>query len=375
MSVVSASVPTRIVPLRRPSELHEILKAVLFAAGRPVSAKYLADAAGVSEAKVISVLSAAPADESRGIVISWDGTNAELSVSPRYASVVYAATQSDTARSLSLIEEYLSAQRQRGRAATTIKQYRAFMTRFAREVGRPLDEVTTRDVRRFLMNEEQRGNSTSTIASKIHRLSSLFGWLEREELIDKNPMARIDAPQLPPAEPRYLTHEEIERVRDVATGRDRVLFEVLYSSGIRREEAANLDWTDINFDTKALLVREGKGGKSRTTMLSTRAVMLLRQYRAERTDDEPYVFRSQFRRRMSNESINRRIRLLGERAGLRERLTPHRLRHSMAKHLRDAGMPLDVIQALLGHEDMRTTQRYSGLPDQHIGQYYRAVFP
>ena len=78
---------------------------------------------------------------------------------------------------------------------------------------------------------------------------------------------------------------------------------------------------------------------------------------------------------MSKENINRRMRLLGEKAGLRERLTPHRLRHSMAKHLRDAGMPLDVVQALLGHTDLRTTQRYAGLPDQQIGQFYRAVFP
>lgn len=375
MSVVSASVSTRVVPLRRTAELQEVLKAVLLTTGRPVSAKYLAEAAGVSEAKVVDVLST-PTDDHRGIVITWDGSNAELAVSPRYASVVYAATQSDTARSLTLIEEYLSVMRQRGFSPNTIKGRRQFLTRFADELGRPIDEATTRDVRRFLMREEQeRGNSTSTIAAKIHQLSAMYGWFEREEVIERNPMARIDAPQLPPNEPRYLTHEEIERVRDVATGRDRVLFELLYSTGLRREEAVKLDWQDIDLEGKTLLVREGKGGKSRSVPLSTRAVMLLRDYRAKRTDDEPYVFRSQFRRRLSKESVNQRMRLLGERAGLPERLTPHRLRHSMAKHLRDAGMPLDVIQALLGHEDMRTTQRYSGLPDQQIGQYYRAVFP
>lgn len=376
MSAVSLPRYEHVVPLRRPDDLYEILQALLLTAGRPVSAKYLADAAGVSVARIIDVLSAPPSDDTRGLVIAWDGHHAELSINQRYAGVVYAATQADTARSLTLIDEYLSAQRQRGLRPNTLNGYREFLVRFAHEIGRPIDEVTTRDIRRFLMREEaERGNSTATIASKISRLSALYKWLHREEIIERNPMARIDAPKLPEHEPRYLTHEEIERIRDAAKGLDRVIFELLYSTGLRREEAVKLDRADVNLNARTVFVRDGKGGKSRLVPMSTRAALELERYLARRTDDNPWLLQSQFRCRMSKESINRRMRKLGEKAGLRERLTPHRLRHSMAKHLRDAGMPLDVVQALLGHTDLRTTQRYAGLPDQQIGQFYRAVFP
>lgn len=376
---MNTQVVSRIVPIRgHGAEEHaSLFEAVLISAGRPLTLDHLASVAGIDKARAkytLEVLRSRYGDD-RGICVSWDGGRVELVVNPRFAGAVYQASRSDIERSYDLIEEYLSVQRQRGCRPKTIESYRLFLRRYAREVGRPVDEVDTRDVRRFLMTEEKRGNVLSTVASKIHRLSSLYKWLEREELIEKNPMLRIDAPKLPKRQPRWLTHEEIEQVREIARGMDRLLLEVLYSSGLRVSEAVALDWADLDLNSKTVTVRDGKGGKSRQTMLSTRAVMLLRQYQDKRADNDPWVFQSQFRRRMSKESIERRIRNLGDRAGLRRRLTPHRLRHSFARHLLEAGMPPDVLQALMGHEDIRTTQGYSGLPEQHIGQYYRAVFP
>lgn len=380
---LSVSVPTSRHPivrriteqLRQRHRTHELLKGILFAAGRPLTADYLADVVRIPKESVLKALMAPPEDIPRGVIILWNGEHAELIIGPEFADEVYTATQTDMARSEAMIDEYLSAQRQRGRRETTLTGYRQFLTRFASAIGKPVDEVETRDIRRFLLREEtERGNSRATIASKIHRLSSMYKWLAREEYLERDPMLRIDAPSLPKPEPRYLTHEEIERVRDVASGLDRVIFEVLYSSGIRREEAVKLDWRDLDLSAKTLYVREGKGGVSRTTLLSTRAAMELRAYLSIRDDDDPCVFRSQFKRRMSRESINRRMVNLGKRARLPDRLTPHRLRHSMAKHLRDAEVPLDVIQALLGHVDLRTTQRYSGLPE-HTARHYRAVYP
>lgn len=370
---------SRVVPIRGQGseELASLFEAVLISAGRPLTLDHLASVAGIDRSRAryaLDVLRSRYGDD-RGICVSWDGARAELVANPRFAGAVYRASRSDVERSFDLIEEYLSVQRQRGRRPKTIESYRLFLRRYAQEIGRPIDEVETRDIRRFLMAEERRGNNMATIASKIHRLSSLYKWLEREELIERNPMRKIDAPRLPKRQPRWLSHEEIEQVREVARGMDRLLFEVLYSSGLRVSEAVALDWHHVDLNAKSVTVVDGKGGKSRRTMLSTRAVMILRRYQAKRQDTNPWVFQSQFRRRMSKESIERRIRNLGDRAGLRRRLTPHRLRHSFARHLLEAGMPPDVLQALMGHEDIRTTQGYSGLPEQHIGQYYRAVFP
>lgn len=375
---MNTAVLGRVVPIRRQDvdELASLFEAVLFSTGRPVSAQYLADVAGVNVQKAKTALDVLRSRDDRGICVLWDGHQVELIVNPRFSAAIFEAGRSDVEHSIQLIEEYLSVQRQRGRRPKTIESYRLFLTRFAREIGRPIDEVETRDIRRFLLKEErERGNGIATIASKIHRLNSLYKWLEREELIERNPMLRIDAPTPPKPDPRYLTHEEIEQIRDVATGLDRVIFEVLYSSGIRREEAVMLDWEDIDFNAKVLTVRDGKGGKARKCPLSTRAVMYLQQYLAERKDNEPWVFRSQYRKRMSKESIGRRMRILGERAGLRRRLTPHRLRHSMATHLLAAGMPLEMVQEILGHESVRTTQVYARTQTHQIDQYYRRVFP
>lgn len=294
---MNSSLSRVVVPIRRQGvdELASLFEAVLFAAGRPMTVEQLALAAGVEETRTRQALEMLrrQLDETRGICVSWDGARAELVANPRFAGAVYRASRSDVERSFDLIEEYLSVQRQRGRRPKTIESYRLFLRRYAQEIGRPIDEVETRDIRRFLMAEERRGNNMATIASKIHRLSSLYKWLEREELIERNPMRKIDAPKLPKRQPKWLTHEEIEQIRDVAWGMGRLLFEVLYSSGIRVSEAVALDWHHVDLNNKTLTVVEGKGGKSRQTMLSTRAVMLLRRYQESRKDNNAWVFQGQ----------------------------------------------------------------------------------
>lgn len=370
---------SRVVPLRRSDtgELASLFEAVLFSAGRSLSLDHLANAAGIESPharRVLDVLLSREND-ARGICVVWDGELASLVPNPKYEAAIHQAQRTDVQRSLDLIEEYLGVQQQRGRRPGTIVSYRLFLGRFVQSIGRPVDEVETRDVRKFLQGEEERGNGHATIASKVHRLNALYRWLEREELIEKNPMRRIDAPKVPAPPPKYLTHEEIEKIRDAAKGLDRLLIEVLYSSGIRVSEAVALDWHELDLNAMSLTVREGKGGKTRECPLSTKATMLLRQYQSERSDNEPWVFRSQFRRRMSKESIERRMRLLGEKAGLRRRLTPHKMRHSCATHLLAAGMPLDMVQSVLGHSSVATTQVYARTQTKNIDVYYRRVFP
>lgn len=360
-------------------ELVPLIEAVLYHVGRPVTASYVADIVGATESEVRQVLDGLRSrkDDDRGLCVSWDGSHTTLVVNPRYEALIRLTDQSFIDGSLSLIDEFLSVQRQRGRRPGTIDSYRQFLSRYARELGKPIDEANTRDVRLFLMREQtERGNAQSTIARKIHILSSLYQWLHREEIIERNPMTRIDAPADEESSPKFLSVEELERVRDACRKPiERLLVEVLYSSGVRVSEAVALDWDDIDWDGKRMLVRDGKGGKSRIVPLSTRAVMLLRDYRRTRTDDEPWVFRSQFQRRMSKHAVQRRMRILGERAGLRERLTPHRLRHTLATHLLAGGAPIDVVQTLLGHASVRTTQVYARTQMEQVEMHYRRVIP
>jgi len=275
------------------------------------------------------------------------------------------------------LQDYLGAQRLRGLRMSTLDAYEQFLSRFIREIGKPVTAVTTRDLRRFLMAEERRGNKPATLASKISRLTTFFDWLQRERIIPENPMDLIDAPRIPEPPPKYLSYDELEAVREAAAGNllREALVETLYSSGVRVSELVALDRRDLNLTQKRATVREGKGGKSRVVPLSTRATRLLRRLLDEREDNDPWVFRSNFNRRMSVSSVQWHIAKLGEQAELMFQLTPHQLRHSLATHLLNAGMPLDQIQLILGHSNIQTTQRYARTQLQSAEQYYRRVFP
>lgn len=276
------------------------------------------------------------------------------------------------------VQEFLLYQKLRGRRVGTLEGYRQFLERFLRTVGKSIEEISVGDIRQFLMAEEARGNKVTTIAAKIACLRSFFNWLEREEYIPKNPMRRIDRPKLPPAAPKYLTHDEIEALREAAASTslmDQLIVEVLYSSGLRVSELIALDWDDVDFANKQAIVREGKGGKSRIVPLSTRAVRLLKRYQKTRRDQDPCVFRSREKNRMTKATVEYRLKRLGRLAGLQSHVTPHRLRHSQATHLLEAGMPLDMIQRLLGHSSIATTQIYARTQMAGVEQYYRRVFP
>jgi integrase/recombinase XerD len=272
--------------------------------------------------------------------------------------------------------EFLQAKRLEGCRPKSLKAYERFLTRFLWYFKKSPSEIATSEIRMFLMSEESHGNKTTTIATKIAILRSYFGWLSNEEYIIKDPTKRIVRPNLPPSIPKYLTHDELEALRDAATSPiDELLVETLYSSGLRVSELASLDWEDVSFPEKRVTVREGKGGKSRTVPLSTRATRLLSKCKEDRRDDKTWVFMSRQRNRMSKETVERRIRTLGAKAGIEKKVTPHRLRHSLATHLLEAGMPIDQIQQILGHSSLDTTQIYARTQMQNVEQFYRRGLP
>lgn len=275
------------------------------------------------------------------------------------------------------LKEFLQAKRLEGCRPRSLKAYERFLTRFLWNIKKQPGQITTSDIRGFLMVEEQHGNKNTTLASKIAILRSFFGWLLTEEYIDKDPTRKIARPNLPPAVPKFLTHDELEALREAASHdvMDELLVELLYSTGLRVSELAALDWEDVSLAPKQIAVREGKGGKSRTVLLSTRATRLLSQYRGSRKDDKPWVLMSREHNRMATETVERRIRTLGREAGIEKVVTPHKLRHSLATHLLEAGMPIDQIQQVLGHSSVATTQVYARTQMRNVEQYYRRFLP
>jgi integrase/recombinase XerD len=272
------------------------------------------------------------------------------------------------------LQEFLQAKRLEGCRPKSLKAYERFLTRFLWNIKKPVEQITISDVRTFLLVEESHGNKPTTLSTKINILRSYFSWLYIEEYIEKDFTRRLATPRLPSPPPRWLSHEEIEMLRDVcAKLLDEVIVEVLYTSGVRVSEFTGCDWVDFDPTAKELTVL-GKGGKIRTVPLSTRAVMLLKKYRQARKDDNPWLIQSRESKRMSTETVERRIRLLGAKAGLQRKATPHCLRHSYATHLLEAGVPLDVIRELLGHSSVSTTERYARTQTAAIKPFHQRVF-
>jgi len=280
--------------------------------------------------------------------------------------------------SINEVDEFIHVLNLRGRAETTIDNYENFLNYFIGFVDKEINTITVRDIRKVLMWEKkEKGNKKSTISTKVSIIKSFFSWLEVEEIITSNPANKIEKPKINKNKKRkYLSHEQIEKLRESAEKLiDRVMVEVLYTSGIRVSEAVNLDWNNIDFESKNLFIQNGKGGKNRTTPISTKAILLLKKYLETRKDDEEWVFQSNFKRRMSKESIERHIRLLGEEAGIKKRITPHTLRHSLATHLLNQGLKINMVQKILGHSKLSTTQIYAKTNMDNIDYHYRKINP
>lgn len=273
------------------------------------------------------------------------------------------------------LDAFLSGLQLRGRSQHTIKNYRYILTLFLAWLGeRPLSDVTTADLRRWLMEERQPRNKPSSVAHDVVVLRSMFGWLHREEYLDRNPAARLDVPKTSDRLPKFLTHEEMERLREACWHpRDRAIVEMLYSTGVRVSELIGMDRRRVDWNAREVRVI-GKGDKERVVQFSTVAAMWTQRYLGTRQDDDPALFLSNYRRRISKAAVERMIRVLGERAGLPERVWPHKLRHTFATHMMAADVPIEVIQESLGHASVATTQIYAHNSAERRRAHYRKVF-
>lgn len=271
------------------------------------------------------------------------------------------------------LAEFLDVQRWRKLRPKTLEAYSGFLTRFFSAVGKPVAEIDHRDIRRFLMGEErERGNCARSISTKMGYVSAFFRWAVLEELIPKNPVDRLQRPKLAKLVPKPLSAEELELVREACeTLRERCIIETLFGSGPRVSELVALDWPDVQYAERRIHIRDGKGGKERFVPASTRSLLLLRRMQMERTDGEPYVFRSRNRCRISTERVEGIVKAIGRRAGTEKPLTPHRLRHTLGCRLTDAGADPEDVRQILGHEDLRSVLIYSRRQRVNVEHAYR----
>jgi integrase/recombinase XerC len=277
----------------------------------------------------------------------------------------------------------------------TIRAYRADLDQFARYCtgAAPLDGtapappvepslVTLRTIRGFLGALSAQGLKSSSLGRKLASLRSFFRFLNREGLLQGNPARPIRSPAKSKTLPAVLTVDEASRLLESPGGpprtplRDRALFELLYSSGLRVSELTGLDLEDLDLPGGSVRVL-GKGRKERVVPVGRKAVEALRAYLArERGAGAAALFLNvRDGGRLTSRSVHRLLGARARRQGWAKTISPHALRHSFATHLLGGGADLRAIQEMLGHRSLSTTTRYTRLDTEQLTRVYEQAHP
>lgn len=246
-------------------------------------------------------------------------------------------------------------------------------------------QVAESDIRQWVSQLHRRGLAGSSIQRSLSAARSFFNYLGREEGRPRNPAASVQAPRKPRKLPKTLDADQVNRFLSfhgdsVIARRDSAMAELFYSSGLRLAELAAIDIGDLDRHSRLLTVT-GKGNKTRTVPVGTIALDAIRRWLEVRPDvaadhdAAAALFTSNQGARISARSIQARLKLQGRRAGMRQDVHPHMLRHSFASHMLESSGDLRAVQELLGHANITTTQIYTHLDFQHLAKVYDAAHP
>lgn len=242
-------------------------------------------------------------------------------------------------------------------------------------------------VRRFLSELRQKGLGKATIARKMAALRSFYHYLAREEIIKANPMLSVTTPKLDKRLPKFLYYHELEALLDAPDSspqgeRDRAILETIYGSGLRVSELVGLNTRDVDFSFTYARVF-GKGSKERIVPMGGAALRAIKTYlssgrpiqEAKSNARQDAMFLNKFGTRLSDRSVRNIVNKYVEIAALRQKISPHTLRHTFATHLLEGGADLRSVQELLGHVKMSTTQIYTHVTKTHMKAVYQKTHP
>lgn len=282
---------------------------------------------------------------------------------------------------------------ERNMSEHTLRNYSADLEQFVRylEKSGELDSfpgnISHLIIRSFLAELEETGAGKRTVARKLAAMRSLYKFLLKRGVVEVSPLANIRTPRIEKKLPNYLSISQMETLIDTPENstfigiRDRAILEMLYSAGLRSFELVGINEEDVNFGGATLLVR-GKGKKERINPLGSCALTALGKYLEVKNVNfpkamrkTPAMFINNRGGRLTTRSIRRMLENYTALAGLPSDITPHTLRHSFATHLLSKGADLRIVQELLGHENISTTQNYTHLSLGEVSEQYNKAHP
>lgn len=248
----------------------------------------------------------------------------------------------------------------------------------------PLFELKSHHMRRFIAQLHGSGLGGKTLARMLSAWRSYYAYLMRDHQCKGNPCAGLRAPKSARTLPHALSPDEATRMvdlpadDDLLTLRDKAMFELLYSSGLRLAELVGLDPDALDFNDASVRVT-GKGNKTRIVPLGSHAIAALQVWLGVRSQlaktDESALFLNSKGERIGPRTVQTRIKAWGIKQGITSNVHPHLLRHSFASHVLQSSGDLRAVQEMLGHASISTTQVYTHLDFQYLSKIYDAAHP
>lgn len=271
----------------------------------------------------------------------------------------------------------------------TLDNYRRDLLQFEKYLSERKTSFDSADnviIRGFLASLYQKHLKKSSIARKLAAVRSFYRFCLQKKWVEENPARVVSTPKQDKNVPSFLSEEEAAALLDIPPGkdplllRDRAMLELLYATGVRVGELVGLNLDDIHTGERLIRVR-GKGKKERLVPFGKKAENVMHEYLQNRYRihegkiDKDALFLNNRGERLSVRSVQRKVNHYLERTAVKRKISPHSLRHSFASHLLSRGADLRVIQELLGHESLSTTQKYTHLDLKHLLEVYKKNHP
>jgi len=284
-----------------------------------------------------------------------------------------------------LVNGYLDhLEKERRLSSHTVKSYRRDIGLLLETAGKtPLDELRVHHIRRYVARLHGSGHGGRSLARALSAWRGFFSFLMRDHGYTQNPCIGVRAPRTTKALPDALSPEEVEKLVTLPAGdafavRDRAMFELFYSSGLRLSELTALRPGDIDFNDATVRVL-GKGAKTRVVPVGRFALECIRQWLVSRGEvakqGQVALFVNHHGRSIGPRTVQQRLSMWARKQGLAQHVHPHMLRHSFASHVLQSSGDLRAVQEMLGHASISTTQVYTHLDWQHLAKVYDAAHP
>lgn len=291
------------------------------------------------------------------------------------------------------LEDYLVFLKiERGLSANSIQSYqrdlKQYFNHLKKEQITDWDNVDRYLVLIFLQKQREKGKSENSIIRMVSSLRRYHQFLKQEKLVTEDPMLFIQTPKKAQTLPKIMSANEIILLIEAPDTsktlglRDRTILEVMYATGLRISELVNLEMKELHL-SMALIQTIGKGDKERILPIGDEAISWLEKYiengrpllQKNSNEESAYVFLNTRGKKLTRQGVWKKIKKIVKESGIKKNVTPHTLRHSFATHLLENGADLRIVQELLGHSDISTTQIYTHITKHRLKDVYSNYHP